>query len=158
MADSPAQIFSRLAQVPFGAKIFSKALGLRAPYAASIAPDFLVLEPGRCEVALAKRRRVLNHLGTVHAIAMCNLCELAAGAMVESTLPAPLRWIPRGMTTRYLKKAETDVIARTRMSPVPTAFKGDIVVSVHVFDKSEQVVMEADISMYLSPRKPERPA
>jgi len=54
---------------------------------------------------------VLNHIGTVHAIAMCNMAELAGGTMTEVTVPATHRWIPKGMTVEYLKKAETDLIA-----------------------------------------------
>jgi acyl-coenzyme A thioesterase PaaI-like protein len=151
--NSPADMFSRLSQVPFGADLFSRAVVFKAPYFATISPKFLELEPGRCEIFMKKRRRVTNHIGTVHAIAMCNLCELAAGTMIESTLPGNLRWIPRGMSARYLKKAETSVTARTEMAPVADGFKGDIVVPVKVYDTNDQVVMEADINMYVSPRK-----
>ena len=78
---------------------------LRAPYFASIAPRIEVLEPGRCEARIAHRRRVTNHLGTVHAIALCNLAELCAGLMTDVSIPADMRWIPKGMTVEYLKKA-----------------------------------------------------
>ena len=46
-----------------------------------------------------------NHIGTVHAIALCNLAELSAGVMTDATIPASMRWIPKGMTVEYLKKA-----------------------------------------------------
>lgn len=88
-----------------------------------------------------------------HAIAMCNLCELAAGTMIESTLPASLRWIPKGMTVRYLKKAETDLIAKARMSVPAPDFVGDLTIPVQVHDGKGGVVMEADITMYVSLRK-----
>ena len=81
------------------------AVCFRAPYFATIAPRFLTLEPGRCEVRMRDRRRVHNHIGTVHAIALCNLAELSAGVMAEATLPAGMRWIPKGMTVEYLGKA-----------------------------------------------------
>jgi acyl-coenzyme A thioesterase PaaI-like protein len=151
---NPAALFATFKRVPWlGPKLFSRAVSIVAPYFASIAPTFLVLEPGRAEVAMRKRRAVHNHLGTVHAIAMCNLCEVAAGTMIDGTLPPTLRWIPKGMTVRYLKKAETDLVARTRMeSPAPD-FRGDVVIPVQVFDRNEQVVMEADITMYVTPRK-----
>jgi Domain of unknown function (DUF4442) len=80
----------------------------------------------------------------------------AAGSMIEATLPKTLRWIPRGMTVRYLKKAETDLIARTHMTTPAEDFVGDLVLPVQVFDTRGQVVMEADISMYVSLHKAQR--
>lgn len=152
---NPAALFRTLSQVPaLGPRLFSRGVTLVAPYFATIAPRFLALEPGRAEVTMKNRRAVHNHLGTVHAIALCNLCELAAGTMIEATLPTSLRWIPRGMTVRYLKKAETDVTARARMETPAPDFTGDLVIPVRVHDASDTVVMEADITMYVSPRKP----
>ena len=139
-----------------GPRLFSRGVAFVAPYFSTIAPLFVVLEPGRCEVAMKNRRAVHNHLGTVHAIAMCNLCEITAGAMIEATLPKTLRWIPRGMTVRYLKKAETDLVARSHMEAPARDFVGDLVLPVQVFDTRGQVVMEADISMYVSLQKAER--
>ena len=96
---------------------------------------------------LANRRRVRNHIGTVHAIAMCNACELAAGMAIEASLPEGLRWIPRGMVVRYLKKAETDLVASARVEGIAP---GDVLVPVRVRDARGEVVMEADITMYVS--------
>ena len=58
---------------------------------------------------MRKRRAVQNHIGTVHAIAMCNLAEMAAGTLTEISIPASMRWLPKGMQVQYLRKAETDV-------------------------------------------------
>lgn len=151
---NPAALFRKLSRVPkLGPRLFSQAVVLTAPYFGSIAPLFTVVEPGHVEVTMKKRRAVHNHIGTVHAIAMCNLCELAAGTMIEATLPTTLRWIPRGMNVRYLKKAETDLRARAVMQAPAHDFVGDVPIPVQVFDTREQLVMEADISMYVSLRK-----
>lgn len=74
---------------------FSAMIGQFAPYFASIAPQFVELRPGYAEVTFPKRREVLNHIGTVHAIALCNAAELAAGTMTDASIPAGHRWIPR---------------------------------------------------------------
>ena len=47
-------------------------------------------------MSLRKRRAVLNHIGTVHAIAMANLCELACGMLMEVTIPTTM---PRAAST-----------------------------------------------------------
>lgn len=62
---------------PGGHWLFSRAVCLKAPYFASIAPRIENLAPHRYEASLRHRRRVSNHIGTVHAIALCNLAELS---------------------------------------------------------------------------------
>jgi acyl-coenzyme A thioesterase PaaI-like protein len=136
-----------------GPRLVASAVSLVAPYFASISPEITLLQPGRCDVKVRNRRAVRNHIGTVHAIAMCNMCELAAGMAIEATLDPSLRWIPRGMTVRYLKKAETDLTATATMLPPARDFSGDVVVPVGVRDTRGDVVMEADITMYVSPKK-----
>jgi acyl-coenzyme A thioesterase PaaI-like protein len=150
---TPAELFVRFARWPLGTRLFSWLVTLRSPYFASISPRFVRVEPRLCEVAIHNRRAVHNHLGTVNAIALCAMCELAAGTLMQSSLPPALRWIPRGMTTRYLKKATTDLVARAEMDAVPADFSGDLVVLARVRDSGGQVVMEADITMYISPAR-----
>ncbi|HEY6881495.1 MAG TPA: hotdog fold domain-containing protein [Polyangiales bacterium] len=149
-----AAMFQNFSQLPWlGRRMFSQLVSLQAPYFATISPLFEVLEPGRVEVSMKNRRAIHNHLGTVHAIAMCNLCEAAGGILIEASLPKTLRWIPRGMTVRYLKKATTDLTARCQMEIPSPDFTGDITLPVRVFDTQPQIVMEADITMYVSLRK-----
>ena len=67
----------RLGSSPLARWLISTAVCFKAPYFWSIRPSFLLLEPGRVEVWVPKRRAVTNHINTVHAIAMCNAAELA---------------------------------------------------------------------------------
>ncbi|MQK16852.1 DUF4442 domain-containing protein, partial [Escherichia coli] len=53
-----------------GPEQFSSMIGQVAPYFASIAPRFVELRPGYSAVTFPKRREVLNHIGTAHAIAL----------------------------------------------------------------------------------------
>lgn len=135
-----------------GRSLFSRIICFKAPYFRSIRPVFDVLEPGRAEAHFRKRRRVTNHIGTVHAIAMANLCELVAGTMTEVTVPRSMRWIPKSMTIDYLRKAESDVRAEATLAPVSEGQAQDAVVSVDVFDRAGERVVHADITMYVSPK------
>src|SRR4051812_33942484 len=137
----------------FGRWLFARTVSRRAPYFATIKPRFLDLEPKLCRVTMRKRRAVENHIGTVHALAMGNLCELAAGLCTEVTIPVGMRWIPRGMTIEYLAKAETDVIATARLDKSEWAGAGNIGVPVSVTDVAGREVVRAVISMYVSPKK-----
>src|SRR5579885_2649695 len=91
-------MWRRLSGRPLGAWLFSQAICRKAPYFATIKPRFVVLEPGRAEVRAPLRRAVHNHIGTFHAIAMCNMAELAGGTMTEVTVPSTHRWIPKRMS------------------------------------------------------------
>jgi len=144
--------WNRLKGHAAGRWLFSRIVCWRAPYFASIRPLFVHLGEGRVEVRMRKRRRVTNHIGTVHAIAMANLCEVAAGTMMEALLDASLRWIPRGMTIRYLAKANSSVIARAVMPSIVNGESQDAIVKVQVFDSNGLEVVQAEITMYLSPR------
>jgi acyl-coenzyme A thioesterase PaaI-like protein len=138
----------------FGRWLFARAVCRRAPYFGTIKPYFLELAPAVCRVGMRKRRRVENHIHTVHALAMGNLCELAAGMVTEVTIPTTQRWIPRGMTIEYLRKAESGVIATARLTKTEWAGGPESVgVPVSVVDESGTEVVRAVITMYVTPKK-----
>ena len=147
-------MWARLSGWPGGKWLFSRVICWKAPYFGSIRPGFQSLEPGRSVVTMTKRRAVTNHIGTVHAIAMCNLAEIAAGTMTEATVPGSHRWIPKGMTVEYLRKAESDLTAVATIKPLPE-FNGSFAlpVEVDVVDKHQETVFRAVIDMWISPRK-----
>ena len=152
MASRALHLYQRLARRSFGRWLFARIICLNAPYFATIAPRFHDLRPGFCQVSMRKRRQVLNHIRTVHALAMGNLCELAAGMMMEATLPCGLRWIPRGMTIEYLQKAKSDVTASARIDKSEWSPGENVGVPVTVIDADGQEVVRAVISMYVSRR------
>lgn len=148
-------LWRRLNRKPGGAWVFSRLICAKAPYFGSIKPLFTVLEPGRCEVTAKKRRAVTNHIGTFHAIAMCNMAEVAGGILTEISVPPTHRWIPKGMTVQYLKKAETDLRAVCVLDPLPAfAQASDLPVTVNVLDSRGEEVFRAVITMWVSPKKP----
>lgn len=148
-------MYRRITRWPAGHWLFSRAVCFKAPYFATIAPRFVALEPGRCEVRIRDRRRVHNHIGTVHAIALCNLAELSAGVMTDASLPASMRWIPKGMTVEYLKKAKGTLhgVATPDAALVEASAGYDLPVTVVVTDSSGDTVFRARIAMWVSPRR-----
>lgn len=95
-----------------------------------------------------------NHIGTVHAIAMCNMAELAAGTMTDVTVPRDYRWIPKGMTVKYLAKAETDLTAVAKIEPLPEFEASmELPVSVQITDTDNNTVFSAVITMWVSKKR-----
>lgn len=125
----------------------------KVPCFATITPRFVALEPGRCEVRIADRRRVHIHLGMIHAITLCNRAELSAGVMTEATIPPGMRWIPRGISVEYLKKAVGTLHAGAmRDAAAILAAEGYAwLVTVEVSDVEGHLVFRARITMWLSP-------
>jgi uncharacterized protein (TIGR00369 family) len=146
-------IWEKLKTKPAGKWLFARLVCIKAPYFRTVKPQFKKLEPGYCEIHIRKRRAVLNHIGSVHAIAMCNVAELAAGTMTEVTVPATHRWIPKEMTVRYLKKATTNLRAIAKpVGVLNTETAGEYHVSVSVIDETNTEVFSADITMWISPK------
>ncbi len=148
-------LWNKVSALPAGKWTFTRMLCVKAPYFSSISPLFEELKPNACKISIKKKRSVLNHIGTVHAIAMCNMAELAGGTMTEVTVPTTHRWIPKGMTVEYLKKAETDLIAiATSVDEHYDWDKaGEYLVNVDVLDQHNEKVFHATITMWISKKK-----
>jgi acyl-coenzyme A thioesterase PaaI-like protein len=140
---------------PLGKRIFAFAVCRKAPYFGSIKPRFEELRKGYARVSMQKRRAVENHIHSVHAIAMCNLAELAAGTMMEASLSRHMRWLPRGMTVQYLKVAKTDLVVEAATDDFADGPARDVVVRCDIRDLGGAIVCHADITIYVSPRKPQ---
>jgi acyl-coenzyme A thioesterase PaaI-like protein len=112
-----ATLWEKTNGLPMGKKIFSTLYAQKAPYFATIHATVTELRPNYAEVVIPKRRSVHNHIGTVHAIALCNGAEMAMGALAEMTVPSDKRWIPKGMDINYTGKADSDITVTAETDP-----------------------------------------
>ncbi len=139
---------------PGGRRLFSYAFTRKAPYFASIRPRFTDIGPNRAELVIPKRRRVHNHLGTVHAIALCNGLEAAMGALAEASIPRDKRWIPKGMEVSYTAKADSEItcIAETDAGQWASG-DPDLPVRVRGVRSDGTTVVEGVIRLWVTPRR-----
>ena len=135
-----------------GNEMFSKAVGQIAPYFSTIDPEITELRPGYCAMILRNQKKVHNHLGTIHAIAMCNAAELVGGLTTDVSVPKWARWIPQGMTVAYVAKAKTDLTVVCDCSEVDFSEPGAIVVPVVATDTEGTVCFTAEINMNVKHR------
>lgn len=142
--------YNKLHGLPLGKYLFSKIVCQMAPYFKTIKPRFVELKPGYCEIKMKNRRAIRNHLNSVHAIAMCNLCELAGGTAIDVSLPAHLRWIPRGMDVKYIKIAKSNLKGTCVIPGEAIKGKGSVPVTVSVTDSNNIEVMKAVIDMHIT--------
>jgi len=145
------RVFMLLSRFPFGKFIYSKLINYYAPYTGTIRAVVTNLVPGLCTTEMKDRRSIQNHLRTVHAIALCNLCEMTMGLMVDATIPSHLRWIPKGMNVQYVKKARGKLSGRSWIDPDAFA-PGDHSIPVEIHDMSGDIVVRADIMLSVTRR------
>lgn len=153
MANYILDLYAKTSRLPFGRQIFSRLFARKAPYFGSIRPIVTELRPNRCEVRFAKRRRVENHIGTVHVIAICNALEMAMGGLAEATIPKHLRWIPKGMQVDYTAKATSDIRAVAETDPDDWK-PGEVPVRVAAYRDDGEAVVRGTIVLHVSEKPP----
>lgn len=148
-------LWKRLGGSAIGRRIYSLGVALKAPYFLTVHARVRLVEPGHSVIWAKKRWRVHNHIGTFHAIAMCNLAELAMGLVAEATVPRTHRWIPKGIEAKYLAPAKTALTADASLSPIPTFGdeKFDANVEIAIRDEQGTLVAEMKIPIRVSPAK-----
>ena len=150
---SVLSLWNTLSRLPQGPRIFSFVFARKAPYFATVRPRFTVLEPNHVELVIPKRRAVHNHIGTVHAIALCNGLEAAMGALAEATIPPHKRWIPKGMEVAYTAKADSDVTCVAETDPAQwSGDDPDLSVRVRGTRADGTVVIEGVIRLWVTER------
>jgi hypothetical protein len=87
----------------------------------------------------------------VHALAIANLCELAADLVTEVTVPAGMTWQSRGMTIEYLRRAESDVTATARLNKAEWGDAQNVAVPVTAIDRNGSEVVRAVITVRVEP-------
>lgn len=149
--------YNSFARLPAGQFLFNKAIGFKAPFFGKIKPNVIEFTPGLCRIEIKDRWSVRNHIGTINAGALCTLAEITGGMALDSVVPKSMRWIPRGMTVSYVKKAIGTITALSvcdaqAISNITQA--EDIIVKVTVTNQQQETVFEADINFYVSLKKP----
>lgn len=129
--------------LPAGNLIFSTLFGRLVPYASTIKPLVVHLEPGHARIRMKDRKLVRNHLSSVHAVALMNLGEMTSGLALAYALPDDGRSILTNLSMEYLKKARGTLEAECRFEVPEFPEKSTHLLEVPIRDASGEVVAKA---------------
>ena len=157
MAQQTFTLYQRISRLPRGKEIFSLLYAKKAPYFATVRPKVREVRANHAELSIANRKAVHNHIGTLHAIAVCNGLEAAMGLLAEATCPADQRWLPRGLQVSYLAKSTTDLLCVAETDPEQWAGAApyDVDIRVKAVRTDGVVVVEGVIPVYVT-EKPQK--
>ncbi|MDQ2931415.1 MAG: DUF4442 domain-containing protein [Gemmatimonadota bacterium] len=133
-------LWERLRPFPFGRSIFDLILWYMIPYSGSISPHVRELRAGYAKVQMADRRKVRNHLHSVHAIALMNLGELTTGLAMTLAMPDGARGIVTGLSMEYLKKARGPLFSECTAPPFDATVSGRHDFHADIVDEHDDVV------------------
>jgi len=140
-----------LSGLPGGKRAFSRMMGLIVPYTGTIGARVEELSEGYARVLLPDRRRVRNHLASVHAIALANLAEMTGNLAVLYSAPEETRMIVAGISLEYLKKARGDITGECRCE-IPGRERKEYVNEVVMKDARGEVVAIAKLRSLVGPK------
>ncbi len=145
----------RITALPLGRRLFNRLVGFTVPYAATVRPNVLALEPGLARVRMFDRRRVRNHLRSIHAVALINLAEMTANLAMMSLQPRQGRWIVTGLDTEFVRKARGAITAECRVAALDWSAPQDVQGYVELRDQAGDLVMTARPRWKTGPARPQ---
>lgn len=131
---------NRLSTIPGGQFILNKLIARKIPYSASIGARVMVLKPGYAKLFLKDKKKIRNHLNSIHAVALTNFGELTSGLALNTSLPDNVKAIVTQLNTTYVKKARGSLIAECRCDPPVVVSDMDYSVEALIKDQQQDIV------------------
>lgn len=107
---------------------------------------------------LANRKRVQNHIGTIHAAGMALVAETATGMLVGMNVPDDKVPVIKTMQVNFLKRAKGDLTARAHLTDeqinnILSTEKGEVEVAVKVTDEEGKEPIECQMIWAWTPKR-----
>lgn len=138
--------------------VLSTLIGRIIPFAGAASCRFQTLTKNECVVVLKNRKKVGNHIGTIHAAAMALAAESATGFVTAMNIPDSRVVVIRSMELTYLKRTKGDLTATATLSDIDiqhiiTEEKGNVTVPVKMTDEEGNETVTAKMVWAWAPKR-----
>jgi len=123
--------------------------GKMVPFTGTTGIRIETLTPSECVISLRNRRRVQNHIGSVHAVASLLMAESATGFLVGQNVPDDRVPVIKTVRGDYVKRARGDMrvtatLTEEQSRMIQETEKGETSVKVEIRDEDgkEPVLIE----------------
>ena len=145
--------WNKISPYPFGKLIFGWLLGLYIPYSGSITAEVQTLEKGYAKVLMRDRKRLRNHLKSIHAAALMNFAELTSGLAFISGLSSDMQGIVTHFEMEYLKKGRGDLVAESKSDFVGVSESKECHVEAIIRDANEDIIARGRATWVIRAKK-----
>lgn len=159
-ANRLSRLVSTLNKLPPGLRVWalSTVIGRIVRFAGTASCRVEKLTPNECIIVLRNKKKVQNHIGSVHAAAMALMAESATGFITGLSVPDSRILVIRNLELEYVRRATGDMKAVASFSNEQVAFiqnseKGEIQVPVVITDSTGAETVKARMVWAWTPKK-----
>jgi uncharacterized protein (TIGR00369 family) len=137
------------------------AVGNAVKFAGTAKVEILEMTPTRLHGRIRNRKRVQNHIGTVHAAAMALLAESVTGLVVGMSVPDNRTPVIKSMKVEYMRRAKGDLeavatLTQADVDRIILTEKGEITVPVKVTDADGNEPIQCEMIWAWTPKRPHK--
>ena len=134
------------------------AVGTAVKFAGTAKVEILEMTPTCLRARIRNRKRVQNHIGSVHAAAMALLAESATGLVVGMSVPDNRVPVIKSMKVDYVRRAKGDLeavatLTQDDVARILSTEKGDITVPVKVTDSEGREPIQCEMIWAWAPKR-----
>lgn len=145
---------------PAGLRVFllSKIIGRIVRFAGTASTRVEKLTANECIIVLRNKKKVQNHIGSVHAAAMALMAESATGFITGMSVPDSRILVIRNLELEYKRRATGDMKAVASFNDEQVDFiknteKGEIEVPIKITDSTGEETAVARMVWAWTPKK-----
>jgi acyl-coenzyme A thioesterase PaaI-like protein len=155
-----SRLVERFNGLPRGIRawVITFAFGASVRFVRTAGVRFVDLTGERAVLVLRNRRRVQNHIGTIHAAAVALLGETASGAVFGMNVPDSRVSLLKSMRINYIKRSQGALKAIASLNEdacegFSSREKGEVLIPVSITDETGEPTVECEYVWAWRPKK-----
>ncbi|MDH5434217.1 MAG: DUF4442 domain-containing protein [Gammaproteobacteria bacterium] len=160
MKNQLAKLIDKLNKKPqwLRKRLLNFAIGSTVKFVGTAGVSMDEMTQSRVVASLKNRKKVQNHIKTVHAAATSLLAETASGMVVGMNIPDDKLPLLKNMSIDYLKRSQGAIkavanITDDQVNQMHTHEKGDVCIAVLVTDEQEQQIVDCKMTWAWIPKR-----